>query len=218
MEHKDYISVKNYIFQFFMNIMNYKIILMVILLFLICPNLFSQSFHFEFKHEIIPRNELYVYIFSSIYNSECSVRINNPNFGNQLIDIEYISGRIEIGDYLFTLEKENIIISLTLEHNVYFNMFPVPTFSSPNNNFVFRSDGSISYLNVIVSEEEKMEILKNTTDIIFKDKMDYQIIREIYEQENRNMKLFFEYRLITNDEIINVQLNENMIIEFVKQY
>jgi hypothetical protein len=192
-----------------------KTIIVMFLSFLLFVN---WSYHFEFKHENIPSNELYVYIFSNAYNSEFSVHINNPNFGNQLIDIEYINGWIEIGDFLFTFEKENVDIFLTIENNVYFNMFPVPTFSSPSNMFRFRNDGSITHLNVIVSEEEKIEILKNTTHIIFRNKVDHRIIAEIYEQENYDLRLFFDYTLLTDDGNSNIQLNENMIIEFIKQY
>jgi hypothetical protein len=190
----------------------------VIIIFLALLLFGCMSYHFEFKPEHILSNELMVYIFSSEYHSKCFVHIINPNFGNQLIDIEYINGWIKIGDFLFTLEKENIDISLTLDNNVFFKMFPVPTFTSPNNNFMLKRDGNISHLNVIVSEEEKLKILQNTTHIIFGQKIDYQIIKKLYKQKNKNIKLFLECKLITDDKIINVQLNENMVIEFFKQY
>jgi hypothetical protein len=72
--------------------------------------------------------------------------------------------------------------------------------------------------NIYNSEEKKLEVLQRTSHFLFFKRLKEKDIKLLYKHENKNVKLFFEYNLIMENQTINVKIDEDFIFEGVKSY
>jgi hypothetical protein len=66
-----------------------------------------------------------------------------------------------------------------------------------------------NYSNINYSEEEKLKLFRLTSHFLFFKDIEKMDIKLLYEQKNKVVEIFFEYKLIMENEIINVKINEN---------
>jgi hypothetical protein len=186
---------------------------------------FSCITHYSFNinNENIPKNELSFRVYAD-NSSLLLVRINNPYFGNQLQDIEYINGWIQAGDILINFQQEEINISVDIwyeglnsfaEEN-YYNRYNIVNNIKYNRATIDRMGVRFNKINN--SEEEKIKIFQKTSHFLFFYHLTQREINLLHKQNGRDVKIFFEYNLIIENEIIKIQINEDFVINSTKNH
>ena len=190
---------------------------------LILPWFFLSCFTdygFRIHNESIPQDELNIRIYSDS-SLLLVARIINPYYGNQLRNIEFIDGWIKIGDIFYSFKREDINISVDIWYEKldwfakdnYHNRFNIVSNFIHSNLIDRMGIRNTNNLNINNSEEEKFRILQSASHFLFFKHLEEKDIKLLYKQKNKNVKIFFEYDLIMENEIINVQVDEDFIYE-----
>jgi len=123
------------------------------------------------------------------------------NYQQNIIDFEYISGQVKIGNELFTFNRDEILIN-------------VSTIGDP------RSYGDcIEFFGDIkASGNDKVYFLNNHNQYLFIKAVNKNVFKKIYKQNNKIINIHFEYRVIFDNEIIDVIISEEYLYEAERKH
>ena len=198
----------------------YNILIIILLLPLFLSGCLTY-YGFQIYNENLSNDDMRVRIFSDD-SLLLLVQMKNPFHGNEIRNIEFINGIFEVGDVIYNFNKEEINISVNIwyeglnwfnEEN-YHNRYNIINNFLNNERLIdrmgIRNANNIGIYNL---EDEKHKILQSASHILFFKRLSKSDILQLYKQNNKNGKLLFEYNIIMDNNIANIQINEDFAFE-----
>jgi hypothetical protein len=178
--------------------MKYSFLFILVIVFL---SNCSTDYQIKFKQNEISSMGIFIGTDADGLRERLVVSFPVRQYRNQLKNIDYIDGWVKIGNELFTFNKEDI----------YIRVITAPPTSRTLVNPIYQENGKINFI-----EEERVNILYDCIEISLNKKISKRDFNRIYNQKNNQIEAFFLYKLIVDDEIIEIIINETFTYEIRK--